>query len=63
MEKDPACGMIVKTDEAAARSEYQGKSYFFCSVTCKERFDRSPQTFTVKRLLEDETVGQSNDRS
>ena len=62
MEKDPVCGMIVKTDEAAGRSEYQGKSYFFCSVTCKERFDRSPQTFTVKRLLEDETVGQG-DRS
>jgi Cu+-exporting ATPase len=62
MEKDPVCGMIVKTDEAAGRSEYQGKSYFFCTVSCKERFDRSPQTFTVKRLLEDETVSQ-NDRS
>ena len=62
MEKDPVCGMIVKTDEAAGRSEYQGKSYFFCAVTCKERFDRNPQTFTVKRLLDEETVSRS-DRS
>jgi P-type Cu+ transporter len=62
MEKDPVCGMIVKTDEAAGRSEYQGKSYFFCSVTCKERFDHTPQTFTVRRLLEEETVSRS-DRS
>jgi Cu+-exporting ATPase len=62
MEKDPVCGMIVKTDEAAGRSEYQGKSYFFCAVTCKERFDRNPQTFIVKRMLEDETVSQA-DRS
>ena len=62
MEKDPVCGMNVKTDEAAGRSEYQGKSYFFCAVSCKERFDRNPQTFVVKRMLEDETVSQA-DRS
>ena len=60
MEKDPVCGMIVKTDEAAGRSAYQGKSYFFCSVACKERFDRSAQTFAVKKMLEQETVGQAD---
>ena len=58
MEKDPVCGMIVKTDEAAGRSEYQGKSYFFCSVACKDRFDRNAQTFVVKKLVDEETVGQ-----
>ena len=58
MEKDPVCGMIVKTDEAAGRSGYQGKSYFFCSVACKERFDRTPQTFAVKQMVEAETVGR-----
>ena len=62
MEKDPVCGMIVKTDEAAGRSEYQGKHFFFCSVSCKERFDHNPQTFAVKRMLDAETVGQA-DRS
>ena len=62
MEKDPVCGMNVKTDEAAGRSEYQGKSYFFCSVPCKDRFDRNPQTFIVKRMLDEETISQT-DRS
>lgn len=58
MEKDPVCGMVVNTAQAAGRSEYQGKHYFFCSVACKERFDRSPQTFAVKTLIDTETVHQ-----
>ena len=61
MEKDPVCGMLVKTDEASGSTEYQGKHYFFCAVSCKESFDRSPQRYTVKKLIEEETVGQRND--
>jgi P-type Cu+ transporter len=61
MEKDPICGMLVKTDEAAGRSEYQGKSYFFCAVTCKDTFDRSPERYAVKRLVEQETVTTRDD--
>ena len=58
MEKDPVCGMLVKSDEAAGRSEYQGKHYFFCAIACKETFDRNPQRFTVKGLLDREPVGR-----
>jgi P-type Cu+ transporter len=60
LEKDPVCGMNVKTDEAGGRTTYQGKSFFFCSVSCKERFDRNPQTFAVKKMLDQETVGQAD---
>ena len=62
MEKDPVCGMLVKTDEAAGRSEYQGKSYFFCAVSCKESFDRNPERYAVKRLAETETVRTRDER-
>ena len=62
MEKDPVCGMLVKTDEAAGRSEYQGKSYFFCALSCKESFDRSPERYAVKRIAETETVGTRDER-
>jgi Cu+-exporting ATPase len=61
MEKDPVCGMLVRTDEAAGRSEYQGKSYFFCTVTCKDTFDRNPQRYVVKDMIEKETVGQADE--
>ena len=58
MEKDPVCGMLVKTDEASGSTEYQGKHYFFCNVSCKDTFDREPQRYVVKTLIERETVGQ-----
>jgi Cu+-exporting ATPase len=35
--KDPTCGMSV--DEATAlHSERDGKTYYFCSEMCQERF-------------------------
>jgi len=60
MEKDPVCGMLVKTDEAAARGEYQGKHFFFCAASCKESFDRNPQRYVVRKLIEEETVAQND---
>ena len=60
MEKDPVCGMLVKTDEAAGRSEYQGKHFFFCAASCKESFDRNPQRYVVRNLIDAETVAQND---
>ena len=39
---DPVCGMEVNESNAAGKSTYKGKSYFFCSNECKERFDLDP---------------------
>lgn len=46
--KDPVCGMSV--NEAAARAsgkvaEHQGKAYFFCSDSCRTRFQGAPEKF------------------
>jgi YHS domain-containing protein len=38
-EIDPICGMTVRPDRAAATSVRDGKTYYFCSKGCKERFD------------------------
>jgi Cu(I)/Ag(I) efflux system membrane fusion protein len=49
--KDPVCGMDVspaKAEKAGRRSEFQGKSYYFCSDECKEQFDRSPEKYVRK---------------
>jgi Cu+-exporting ATPase len=43
--KDPVCGMVIEDSEAAASSEYKGQRYHFCSVPCKERFDREPEKY------------------
>ena len=50
MDKDPVCGMAVSRGDVAGQSKYQGKTYYFCSPLCKERFDADPQRFVVHRL-------------
>lgn len=42
---DPVCGMQVDPATAAGTSEYQGTTYYFCSIGCKRQFDRDPQRF------------------
>lgn len=42
---DPVCGMQVEKQTAAARSEYQGQEYYFCSEGCKSKFDREPEKY------------------
>ncbi len=42
---DPVCGMTVFENEAAGRSEFRGRTYYFCARGCKAAFDRSPASF------------------
>ena len=36
---DPVCGMQVDPEKAAARSEFEGKTYYFCCAGCKKKFE------------------------
>jgi YHS domain-containing protein len=45
MEKDPVCGMDVDPKTATWKSEYQGKTYYFCAPGCKADFDKNPQKY------------------
>ncbi len=41
---DPVCGMTV--DPASAKSAaYQGQVYYFCSQTCREKFEAAPGSY------------------
>jgi YHS domain-containing protein len=42
MEKDVVCGMQVDPAKAAGKSEYEGKTYYFCAMSCKKKFDANP---------------------
>jgi YHS domain-containing protein len=48
MEKDPVCDMLVDPSSAAATSEYNGKTYYFCSKGCKVAFDKDPEQYLQK---------------
>ena len=45
MATDPVCHMEVDEKKAAATSEYQGKTFYFCSPGCKRSFDREPEEY------------------
>jgi Cu+-exporting ATPase len=45
-QKDPVCGMQVDPKQAAGASEHGGKTYHFCSMGCKTKFDKNPNEFT-----------------
>ena len=42
--KDPVCGMEVKSD-SRFRSRHNGTEYLFCSLSCKENFDKNPARY------------------
>jgi P-type Cu+ transporter len=43
--KDPVCGMDIDPEGVAATSDYEGTTYYFCAIGCKERFDAEPAKF------------------
>lgn len=48
MARDPVCHMQLDEHEARSKgltSMYQGRAYAFCSTTCKQQFDQSPQRY------------------
>ncbi len=45
MAVDPVCGMQVDEKSAAATTEYQGKTYYFCAPGCKAAFEKNPKAY------------------
>ncbi|HIH75426.1 MAG TPA: YHS domain-containing protein [Methanosarcina sp.] len=44
-ETDPVCKMKVNRGDAKFTSEYRGKTYYFCSLSCKKKFDENPEKY------------------
>jgi Cu+-exporting ATPase len=42
---DPVCGMNIDSDKAAGRAEYAGRTYYFCSAMCEQRFKAAPEQY------------------
>ena len=45
MATDPVCTMQVDTADAQFTTEYDGKTYYFCSEHCKEEFESDPEEY------------------
>jgi xanthine dehydrogenase accessory factor len=44
---DPVCGMTVQPAGARYTSAYDSKTFQFCGIGCKERFDCEPERYAV----------------
>ncbi|MDC4203011.1 MAG: YHS domain-containing protein [Candidatus Manganitrophus sp.] len=42
---DPICLMEITPEESVGTFDYQGKTYYFCSQFCLDRFRESPAQF------------------
>jgi len=51
MQKDVVCGMKVDPKKAAATSEVNGQTYYFCSQQCKDKFDLYPAFYVEKEAV------------
>ena len=45
MMKDPVCNMMVDEKKTKFKSEHEGKTFYFCSASCKATFDKDPHKY------------------
>jgi Cu+-exporting ATPase len=45
---DPVCKMTIDSEKAAATSEHEGQTIYFCAKSCKAKFDREPEKYIGK---------------
>ena len=54
--KDPVCGMDVDPHTAKHRADNSGRTYYFCSARCRERFVADPAKFLAEDTAKPEPV-------
>jgi YHS domain-containing protein len=55
--KDPVCGMAVDLQKSTAASRYRGKTYHFCSFTCRDKFEHEPEKYATAAIREEPQQG------
>ena len=55
--KDPVCGMTVDRQKSTAASAYRGKTYHFCSASCRDKFEQAPEKYAVNTAQGEQQQG------
>ncbi|KWF26782.1 hypothetical protein WL88_10685 [Burkholderia diffusa] len=45
---DPVCGMPLDSGKAAANEVREGRTYYFCSTSCHDKFKAAPDRYAGK---------------
>lgn len=58
---DPVCGTQIENTSTAERSEHEGKTYYFCSLVCKQLFNTIPDMY--EEGLNDDSIKQQSTKT
>jgi P-type Cu+ transporter len=42
---DPVCHMQINSEDAVAKTEHQGQTYYFCADRCRVQFEEDPSRY------------------
>jgi Cu+-exporting ATPase len=54
--RDPVCGMDVTPEQAAGSLEHEGRTYFFCSPRCVEKFSATPEKYLHRSMAAEQAA-------
>jgi Cu+-exporting ATPase len=43
--KDPVCGMVIESEDAAGSTTYESNEVYFCSDQCRRDFEADPARY------------------
>jgi YHS domain-containing protein len=46
--KDLVCGMEIDPKTAAGKLDHKGKTYYFCALSCRDKFKADPEKYIKK---------------
>lgn len=61
MAKDPVCKMTVEEDQAAAKTDHLGSTYYFCHPSCLDKFKANPEKYLEANPEKDPVCGMDVD--
>jgi Cu+-exporting ATPase len=53
---DPVCGMQVDVPDAKYRAEHNERTYYFCSIHCRDKFVTAPGTYLASKAAGGESM-------
>jgi len=60
MVKDPVCGMEIEPATAYGKTEYAGRTFYFCSQHCSEEFKKNPREIRCPKACKARTSQLEN---
>ena len=62
--RDPVCGMEVEPSSTSLKHDYEDQTYYFCSVSCRDKFIADPNKYiNPKEQLDDKSHNESSNKT